>query len=114
MPKIHRLCTTLHLDCLFFAPFFYCWGASTPQKNYDLNLKSGKKTLPENAQAFVLQPDFEASEKVEGKYYRYLQFYKLPSQPLREKIEASGLHLLDYLPHNTYIASSLKTMSFTA
>jgi hypothetical protein len=48
---------------------------------------------------FTLQNPFN------GRVYRYLQFYAIPTQIEKESYEAKGIRFLEYVPNNTYIAS---------
>ena len=66
----------------------------------ELWLSTGQKTLPE--EHFL---SYESSELVNGKFYRYLQFYKLPGPGEKQLLTNAGVELLDYIPNNTYIAA---------
>jgi hypothetical protein len=45
-----------------------------------------------------------AGHLFDGKYFRLIQFYELPSGTIREFWAAQGLQLTDYLPGNAYFA----------
>jgi hypothetical protein len=44
------------------------------------------------------------SELVHESYYRYIQFYSLPTEQQKKELAARGVWLHDYVPNNTYIA----------
>ncbi len=73
------------------------------QTNFPVLLHTGTTTFPENVKGYSAIP--AASETVEGNCYRLLQFYKLPSQADFDALAQHGISLLDYIPHNTYVAS---------
>ncbi len=76
------------------------------QKNtsYDLLLSSGMVQLPSNFDAIKSQ-QLQANELFNGNYYRYIQFYDIPSTEQKKQLAEKGIDLLLYLPTNTYIAS---------
>ena len=72
---------------------------------YDLRLQSGNIVMPENIQDFNKTASVKKTEEIENRYYRFLQFFEIPSQADHRAIEANGIKLLDYVPNYTYIAS---------
>jgi len=74
-------------------------------EQHALLLKSGQERPPANAEAIMADPAIDPAEVVDGKYYRYLQFFEIPLQSEREALEQSGIELLDYIPNNAYIAA---------
>ncbi len=89
----------------FLASVFLLLTVGLTAQSYTLRLKNGPRHLAENVEAFAETPDVKTTEVFEGRYYRLLQFYQIPTQELRETIESTGIQLLSYLPKNTYIAS---------
>jgi len=79
---------------------------SAQQKNnsYDLLLSSGTVELPANFEQ-VKGQQLQANELFNGSYYRYIQFYDIPSTEQKKQMSENGIDLLLYLPTNTYIAS---------
>ncbi len=58
--------------------------------------------------SFTPDPGIElptATEWVNGRYYRYLQLKRLPTDEERETLEQKGIRFLGYVPANTYIVS---------
>ncbi len=78
--------------------------------NYDVLYHYGKRVLPENIDQFIQKPDIKASEIVNGRYYRLVQFYEVPDQSERQRITEAGIEILDYLPHYAYLLSIPKNL----
>ena len=76
------------------------------QKNgqYDLMLSSGVVNLQANFEQVKSQKP-QQTEVFNGAYYRYIQFYTIPSTEQKKQLAEKGIDLLLYLPTNTYIAS---------
>ena len=72
---------------------------------YDLRLQSGNIEMPENIRDFNKTVSVKKTEEIDNRYYRFLQFFEIPSKADHRAIEATGIKLLDYIPNYTYIAS---------
>ncbi|MCB0640809.1 MAG: S8 family serine peptidase, partial [Phaeodactylibacter sp.] len=72
---------------------------------FDLLLQAENLQMPENIRDFNKTASVKKNEEIENRFYRLLQFYKLPSKAEHERIRKSGIELLDYVPNKTYIAS---------
>jgi len=68
-------------------------------QNYSIQLQSGSFT-PEKM--VVAGSD---RELIAGRYYRILQFSKMPADEERLKLEKKGIRLLEYIPNNAFIVS---------
>ena len=72
--------------------------------------EAGTKPLHLSTGDVILQtipPDgvkVNAAELFDGKYFRIVQFRKLPTYEMRQKWESEGLYLTDYLPEDSYFA----------
>ncbi len=75
------------------------------QQSYEVLLKSGKVLFEENAPTYTQEAFISAQEAVDGKYYRFLQFYELPDERRIALLRERGIELLEYIPNNVYIAS---------
>lgn len=75
------------------------------QSAYELQLKNGKIQMDDNPSAFLQDFQLQTGELFQGRYYLVVQFDQIPTQNVREEIDALGVELLDYLPRNAYIAS---------
>lgn len=74
-------------------------------QDYSLRLTSGSLKSEENLNDFITGDTPQASELVDGRYYRLIQFYQTPGPAQQQAIEASGIQLLDYVPNYTFVAS---------
>ncbi len=78
--------------------------AQQQKSNYELLLSSGTVELFSNFDQ-VKSQQLQASELFNGSYYKYIQFYNIPSTEQKKQMADMGVDLLLYLPTNTYIAS---------
>lgn len=68
-------------------------------------LKSDTQEFPENYSSWVNNPDYKKDELLAGKYYRFVQFYQVPSAHEIEQLQQAGINLLDYIPSYTFVAA---------
>ena len=73
--------------------------------NYEVLFASGNRTFEPNLADFLAEPNLAASDYVRGYTYVYLQFEHIPTQAERDRIDATGILLLEYIPHKVYIAA---------
>lgn len=73
----------------------------TPGK---LLLKSGTQNTMHNFSESMKQ-SLDVSEMHNGRYYRIIQFNKLPDDKAKSEMEKAGLNFLAYIPHYAYIVS---------
>ncbi len=78
--------------------------AQQQKSNYELLLSSGTVELFSNFDQ-VKSQQLQADELFNGSYYKYIQFYNIPSTEQKKQMADMGVDLLLYLPTNTYIAS---------
>ena len=90
----------LLLPLLLFS-FIYVNG----QEQYQILLKGGNILPEENVRTFAQQHQIKASETYGDHFYQLLQFSELPNEEAHQLIAQKGIHLLEYLPHLTYIAA---------
>jgi len=76
---------------------------------YEVLFASGTRELPENIDNFLKDIPLSSTDYVKGHAYCYIQFEDIPTQEQRERINASGLLLLEYIPYKVYIAALPKT-----
>lgn len=74
-------------------------------QSYTLLLKSGPRVPAANIDDFVAQPDIQSDEVIDGKYYRFIQFYNMPAEAQKASLKAMGIELLEYVPQHTFLAS---------
>ena len=82
-----------------------CFPALFAQNSSAVLLHTGATSFPENVKEYAATATIANHEMVDGQYYRLLQFYTLPDQPRLDHLAQQGIELLEYIPHNTYIAS---------
>ncbi len=70
-------------------------------QDYTLRLQSGTFTPGANG---VKTAAPAIAEIFHGKYYRLIQFYDLPDEAEKERLESLGVQLANYLPATTYTA----------
>lgn len=75
------------------------------QVNYPVYFKKGTIQFDENISAIRDNPIVKEHEINGDRFYRYIQFYAIPSQKQRENIEQLGIRLVEYIPQNVYVAS---------
>ena len=88
------VCLLLTFVLVFFSGF--------SQTSKVLHLKSGK-VQPEVTKE--VKHDYLPIELVNGKYYRIIQFFEIPSNTQKEDLASSGILLLDYLPDFSFYAA---------
>lgn len=69
-------------------------------QQYSVKLQSGS-FVPEASVKTV----FNNSELYNGRYYRYIQFFTIPTEQQKQKLQEQGIRLMSYLPENVFIAS---------
>jgi len=75
------------------------------QNNTSIQLKSGSYDLPKNLAILEKSNSIDASELVDGNYFRIIQFSEIPSVEVQANLLESGVKLLGYIPQNSYYAS---------
>ena len=80
-------------------------------EQYDLLLSNGAISLPANFDRVNSQTHSQG-EIFNGNYYRYIQFYGIPSTEQKKQLIEKGVDLLLYLPTNTFIASIKQNVNF--
>jgi hypothetical protein len=84
---------------VLFAFGFLFASAQQVNKNYSILFKSGVVQLQPNVDAFSTNDDLNQFPVFNQRIYALLQFNNVPTIEQRQAIEASGIHLLDYIPH---------------
>ncbi|RMG85398.1 MAG: PKD domain-containing protein [Bacteroidetes bacterium] len=75
------------------------------QTEYLVLLHTGEQIWAENARTYADEAFISAYESIDGKYYRFLQFYQIPDQQALKALDQQGIELLEYIPNKTYIAA---------
>lgn len=79
--------------------------AQSTFNSYSLLLKSGVYALSENLNTEIAAPSVAKTELVNGNYYRFIQFYNIPTDERKKEMEKAGIKFLSYVPANAYISS---------
>lgn len=66
---------------------------------------SGDKVLAENAASFIDNPEITDAERMDGYFYRYIQFNEIPSLEEQKRLSSSGIHIIEYIPDNAYLVA---------
>ena len=93
------------LTCLLLAAGNSFSFGQQAQVNYQILLKSGDIQIEANMERFIKASVINQSEVVEGRYYRLMQFFEIPMQDKKEKLQAMGIGFLDYIPNKAYFVS---------
>lgn len=72
--------------------------------DYTVLFNSGKFMPPANAKTLHQEAPVLQNSLFMGKHYVAVQFYALPGQAEKERLQAAGISLQDYLPNLTYTA----------
>lgn len=91
--------------CLLSAVFISGLMGQSLTTSYAVLFRSGPEVFPENVQAFIQTPNIDRKEMYQGRIYRLIQFYTIPSLSQRQQLEQKGWVFESYLPHNAYIVS---------
>src|SRR5262245_17716417 len=74
-------------------------------QDFRIMFQNGAQVPEANLQKFIADGSPAAAEVFSGYYYRFIQFNSIPSDEQKKIIEQSGIILLQYMPHNAYIAA---------
>lgn len=81
----------------------FLWAQSVDNK-YDLLLLSGTVHPVENVNELA-KMNAGADETINGKYYRIIQFFEIPSDEEKQELKSNGVELLNYLPNFAFFAA---------
>ncbi len=70
-----------------------------------LYLKHETLRLDKNVNSLKDISDIDKNEIFEGRFYRFMQFIELPTTKQIKELNRLRINLLEYIPHNTYVAS---------
>jgi len=91
----------------------YAQRTGNRQRSYELKFNSGDVTPINNANSLkVYGIPYSESELVEGKFFRLIQFIKLPNITTSIELESMGIELIGYMPYNSYFASISPGLSY--
>ncbi len=76
--------------------------AQTQTDKYDLQLKYGDVNVQENLDQFISSFSIGNENVYDGHYYKYIQFYEIPSSSVRNDLKSKGIVFLGFIPDFTY------------
>ncbi len=79
--------------------------AQNSAEKYDLLMKFGNVNAVENLDETILSFKLEEQDVVNGKYYKIVQFYNLPTDAEKNDLQSLGVDFLDYIPNRAYVAA---------
>lgn len=103
---------TLPLSFIFI--LLICVKFSTAQKHYTLLLENGYRTPEANAAQFISGFNVADEAVINGYFYKYIQFYDIPSDQDKTVLLNAGIDLLEYIPSYAYIASLKYNINFSS
>jgi len=74
-------------------------------QDYTLHLHAGKFVPAENISSISKADPLFSQSLFSDKYYLTIQFKTLPDQPMKNRLKAAGIELLEYIPHLAYTAA---------
>jgi hypothetical protein len=90
-----------------FLPILFSFFGLIPlsfSQDYTVNFLKGARLFEENVKDF--DPNTYSEVDIwQNKHYKFIQFNQIPTDAERQKIEALGIDLLEYIPNFTYLAS---------
>ena len=81
--------------------------------DYNIYFKSGTILLDENISNIKNKSILKESEKYGDRFYRYIQFYDIPSQEEKMRMGQQGIKFLEYIPKNVYVVSVPTDFNFS-
>lgn len=70
-----------------------------------LMFQNGAVKPQSNLESFITNGSPSATEVHNGYYYRFIQFSSIPTTAQKSSIQQSGIILLQYMPHNAFMAA---------
>jgi PKD repeat protein len=83
-------------------------------QDYSVNFLSGKVIFPENVKDYKSILQVSPNEIVNGKIYRFVQFYEIPTLDKYKNLETLGFEFLEYIPTNTYLVAIPTSFDFAS
>lgn len=80
---------------------------------YAVNFRYGTQQFEANAAEFSSRMQLQSNEIYNGKFYRFVQFYQIPTQVQKKNMEAMGIEFLEYIPNNVYLAAIPTAFNFS-
>ncbi|MGB0863120.1 MAG: S8 family serine peptidase [Saprospiraceae bacterium] len=79
----------------------------------EILFKTGVKSLPNNVDAFIENPNIGINEVTDGYIYRLVQFHDMPNLTEQKQFFASGIQLIEYIPNKAYLVAIPVSYNFS-
>lgn len=86
---------------------------SAQKKDMPVRFVNGNFITGNNIESQTFKKESIGSSLFDNKYYLLVQFGKLPSVAMRQKLKASGVNLYIYLPDQTYLCTINSSFDFS-
>lgn len=93
----------LYTRLLFGISLLFSLSILQAQDRYAIAYQNEYTQLPENIDDFAWR-SLDRSDRIQGGYYMWLQFYSTPVQEIQDQIKASPVELQTYINNKTYLA----------
>jgi len=101
--------------CLLLLAFLFTTGLFAQQESdYAVHFRYGKTQFDANAASLTSMLQLNPDEIYKGKFYRFIQFFQLPTSAEMKQMEALGVEFLEYIPNNVYLAAIPTTFNFSS
>lgn len=98
---------------ILFLALMFASGAKTQQADFTIHFKSGIFTPDAvNLTDATFKPNVD-EKLISGKFFRIIQFTRIPDQQEKELLKSAGIELMAYLPTNAWFAAIDKSYDHT-
>ncbi len=99
---MQRFITRIKYCCwLLFLPLL----GQAQNADYTVHFRSGTALLEANAKELTNKSQLKSTEIYGNYFYRFIQFYEMPTAATHQKLAKKGIVLLEYIPNKVYVAA---------
>ncbi len=95
------------------AVILLCCSSSLYAQDHTVHFLKGDKNWSANVHQFSPIANIHPQEVFQNRFYRFLQFETIPTLEEQQRLAASGIRLLEYIPNKVYVASLARSMDFS-
>lgn len=99
------------ISIFFMLCLMVCCTAVQAQ-DYSVKFLKGTRQFEPNLKAFSSVQQLQQREIFQNRFYRFVQFNKLPTTDQQAAIAQAGIRLLEYIPNKVYVASIPMSINF--
>lgn len=74
-------------------------------QDYTVNFLKGAQQFEANIEEFDAYKSLDKGEIYLRRFYRFVQFERIPTIEQQQQLKKAGVHLLEYIPNKVYVAS---------